>query len=162
MGDRAALESFIRSSQADLWRFIAHCVPANAIDDVVQETYIRALRALPAFQAASSARTWLLAIGRRAAADMHRSIARRTRLQQRLERQPAQVAALPEHISIESSELLQLLDQDRRDAFILTQLMGCTYEEAATICDTELGTIRSRVARARTQLLHAWGATGTQ
>jgi RNA polymerase sigma-70 factor, ECF subfamily len=48
--------------------------------------------------------------------------------------------------------LLAALDQDRRAAFVLTQLPGCSYAEAAAICDCPIGTIRSRVARAREDL----------
>jgi RNA polymerase sigma-70 factor, ECF subfamily len=48
--------------------------------------------------------------------------------------------------------LLDELPDDQRDAFVLTQLMGYRYDEAATICDCPVGTIRSRVARARASL----------
>jgi RNA polymerase sigma-70 factor (ECF subfamily) len=44
------------------------------------------------------------------------------------------------------------LDRPRREAFVLTQLIGLTYEEAAAVCDVPIGTIRSRVARARAEL----------
>lgn len=49
--------------------------------------------------------------------------------------------------------LLKSLDPDRREAFVLTQLLGLTYEEAAQVCGCPVGTIRSRVARARTKLI---------
>jgi DNA-directed RNA polymerase specialized sigma24 family protein len=48
--------------------------------------------------------------------------------------------------------LLAALDPDRRAAFVLTQLLGCSYAEAAAVCDCPIGTIRSRVARAREDL----------
>ena len=48
--------------------------------------------------------------------------------------------------------LVQRLDPDRREAFALTQLAGLSYEEAATIVGCPIGTIRSRVARARGDL----------
>jgi len=48
--------------------------------------------------------------------------------------------------------LLAALDEDRRAAFVLTQLLGCSYAEAAQVCDCPIGTIRSRVARAREDL----------
>ena len=50
------------------------------------------------------------------------------------------------------SELLAALDPDRRAAFVLTQMLGCSYAETAAICGCPVGTIRSRVARAREDL----------
>ena len=47
------------------------------------------------------------------------------------------------------------LDRDRREAFVLTQMLGLTYAEAAEVCGCEVGTIRSRVARGRAQLVAA-------
>ncbi len=52
-------------------------------------------------------------------------------------------------------DLVDALPEERRSAFVLTQVLGCSYEEAATICDVPVGTIRSRVARAREQLATA-------
>jgi RNA polymerase sigma-70 factor (ECF subfamily) len=49
--------------------------------------------------------------------------------------------------------LIQGLDRDQRLAFVLTQVVGCSYAEAAMICDVPIGTIRSRVARARERLV---------
>jgi RNA polymerase sigma-70 factor, ECF subfamily len=57
--------------------------------------------------------------------------------------------------SAELDELLLLLDDDRRAAFVLTQLNGLRYDEAAAVLDVPIGTIRSRVSRAREQLLTA-------
>jgi RNA polymerase sigma-70 factor (ECF subfamily) len=53
----------------------------------------------------------------------------------------------------ELSMLIAELDPDRRAAFVLTQLLGCSYAEAAAICGCPPGTIRSRVARARAGLI---------
>ena len=51
-----------------------------------------------------------------------------------------------------ADELLAALEPSRRAAFVLTQLLGCSYAEAAVACDCPVGTIRSRVARAREDL----------
>jgi RNA polymerase sigma-70 factor (ECF subfamily) len=51
-----------------------------------------------------------------------------------------------------ADDLMAALDPDRRAAFVLTQMLGCSYAEAAAICDCPVGTIRSRVARAREDL----------
>lgn len=56
---------------------------------------------------------------------------------------------------MEIDDLLRGLDSDRREAFVLTQLVGLSYEEAADAIGCPIGTIRSRVARARNQLLEA-------
>jgi RNA polymerase sigma-70 factor (ECF subfamily) len=56
---------------------------------------------------------------------------------------------------------LAALDEDRREAFVLTQLVGLSYAEAADVCRCPVGTIRSRVARARAELVEAFGSGHT-
>jgi RNA polymerase sigma-70 factor (ECF subfamily) len=154
-GDRTALAQAVRASQADVWRLARHLVgPADA-DDVTQDTFVRAWRALPAYRGDAAARTWLLAIARRACADAIRSTIRRRRLVSRVRhdrtrsapdtRDPGSAHAL--HALIED------LDQEQREAFTLTQVVGCSYAEVAAICDVPIGTVRSRVARARERLV---------
>ncbi len=155
-GDRLALSTFIRRTQADVWRFCAHLVDPGAADDLTQEVYERALRALPAFRGDSSARTWLLAITRRTCID---TIRRRTRMRTRAARMRVLAVERSRGIDdgdLELEELLNQLEPDRRSAFVLTQLLGFTYQEAAEVCECPVGTIRSRVARARTDLLEVW------
>jgi RNA polymerase sigma-70 factor (ECF subfamily) len=152
-GDEHALVTGIRQSQADVWRCCAWLVDRDAADDLVQETYLRALRALPAYRAEASGRTWLLAIARRACADALRDRMRRRRQRRRI---PAAVVDRPDASRrVELELLVEALDPDRREAFVLTQLIGCSYEEAAAACDVPIGTIRSRVARARADLVAA-------
>ncbi len=71
LGDRVALGDFVRATQGDVRRFISHLTNADA-DDLSQETYLRAIDALPRFEGRSSARTWLLTIARRVVADQVR------------------------------------------------------------------------------------------
>jgi RNA polymerase sigma-70 factor (ECF subfamily) len=52
-------------------------------------------------------------------------------------------------------QLLRTLDPDRRAALVLTQLLGLSYEEAPEVCGCPVGTIRSRVSRARADLVAA-------
>jgi RNA polymerase sigma-70 factor (ECF subfamily) len=59
--------------------------------------------------------------------------------------------------SVTLQSLLDALDRDRREAFVLTQLVGLSYAEAADVCACPVGTIRSRVARARADLVSAFG-----
>jgi RNA polymerase sigma-70 factor (ECF subfamily) len=54
------------------------------------------------------------------------------------------------------TDLLARLDPDRREAFVLTQLLGLPYAEAAQVAGCPIGTIRSRVARARADLVDAF------
>ncbi|WP_052669404.1 sigma-70 family RNA polymerase sigma factor [Nitriliruptor alkaliphilus] len=149
-GDRLALSSFIRRTQADVWRFCAHLVDPGVADDLTQEVYLRAMRSVPSFRGDSSARTWLLTVARRTAADEIRRRQRRRRLPdpaEGVEPDPAGHHAL--------RALVGELPDDRREAFVLTQILGLSYAEAAEAADVPIGTIRSRVARAREQLVAA-------
>lgn len=147
-GDEAAFEAAVRASQAETWRVVRHLVGVDDADDVTQETYVRAWKALPRFRAESSARTWLLSIARRTAVDALRSRGRRRRL-------PVEAPRPVDGGTTELMDLVEALPAERREAFVLTQVAGCSYAEAAEICNTALGTIRSRVARAREELVEA-------
>ena len=155
-GDPVATAAFIRSTQAEVWRFVASVVDSAAADDLTQETYLRALRALPAFEGRASARTWLFGIARRTCADHIRATVRRRELLNR-----AATLDLGEPTgedpsgSVGAAELLQRLSATQREAFVLTQVLGLSYEEAAQSLDVPIGTIRSRVARARIELVAA-------
>jgi RNA polymerase sigma-70 factor (ECF subfamily) len=133
-----------------VWRLCAQLVSREQADDVTQEVYLRAWRALPSFRGDSSSRTWLLSIARRTCADAVRELRRRRRLMERIE--VNEVAPDPTRaVAVEA--LLADLDPDRRTAFVLTQVLGLSYAEAADICDVPVGTIRSRVARSRADLI---------
>jgi RNA polymerase sigma-70 factor (ECF subfamily) len=156
-GDRTALLHALRAGQADVWRLAYHLAGPDAADDVTQDAFVRAWRALPAFRGDSSARTWLLSITRRACADHVRRSVRRRRMQARLEHETSTRAgggavADPgdEHAV---AALVDDLPDDQREAFVLTQIVGCSYQEAADACGVPIGTIRSRVARAREHLV---------
>ena len=71
-GDRAALTEFIKATQSDVWRLLAHLGGTDRADDLTQETYLRVMGALPRFAARSSAMTWLLSLARRVWADSMR------------------------------------------------------------------------------------------
>jgi len=156
-GDRAASERFIAATQRDVWRFLAHLDSPATADDLTQETYLRALRGLHTFSARSSARAWLLAIARRVVIDqIRRASARRrhTATGDAATIEPPQPAGLPgfdEGIAL--ADLISRLDPDRREAFVLTQVNRLSYAEAAEVCDCPIGTVRSRVARARDDLI---------
>lgn len=152
-GDRGALASFVRRTQDDVWRFCAHLVDPASADDLTQEVYLRVLQAAPRYRGDASARTWLLRIARNVAADEIRGRQRRRRSP--VADVPPTAAAVTSDRADELAmhELLRSLDPDRRTAFVLTQVIGLTYEEAAVAAGTRVGTIRSRVARARAALI---------
>jgi RNA polymerase sigma-70 factor (ECF subfamily) len=160
-GDRDAFGTAIRRGQPDVWRLAAHLVGQGEADDVTQDVFLRAYRSLPSFRAESSGRTWLLAITRHACADVVRSSRRRRRLQDRLFSNHGSDSASSAEGVLGLDQLMLGLDGDRRTAFVLTQVLGCSYAEAADICDTAVGTIRSRVARARMDLLEQMRAADT-
>lgn len=161
-GDRRALEDWVRATQADVWRFVAHLADVGAADDLTQETYLRAFGSLRRFAGRSSSRTWLLSIARRVVVDRFRSASARPKLAdvdweitaERHGARQAEGAAGFEDL-VELRMLLDGLDPERREVLVLTQVLGLTYAEAAEICGCPVGTVRSRIARAREDLLAA-------
>jgi RNA polymerase sigma-70 factor (ECF subfamily) len=155
-GDAAALERFVRATQHDVASLCRHLGDPDSVDDLVQETYQRAFVSLHRFRATGPAKHWLLTIARRTCADGTRRRVRRRRLDQRVTTLARDIEVRPHDSSAaEIDDLLFLLDDDRRAAFVLTQLNGLRYDEAAAMLDVPIGTIRSRVSRAREQLLAA-------
>ena len=151
-GDRVALHAFVRASQADVWRFCAHLVDRDSADDLAQQTYVRALGAASRFRAESSARTWLLAIARRTCADEIRRRQRR-RPRELLTDAPGERPTADPTGATDLQVLVDALEPDRRAAFVLTQQIGLSYHEAAEALEVPIGTVRSRVARAREDLV---------
>jgi len=145
-GDAVSAAAFVRATQADVWRLCAHLSTRDSADDLTQETYARAFASLHRFAGRSSARTWLLSIARRVCADAVRAAVRARSLAP-----PARAATDPAE-AVTLRALLGTLDSKRREAFVLTQLVGLSYAEAADVCGCPVGTIRSRLHRGR-QLL---------
>lgn len=157
-GDREALSEFIRRTQADVWHFTSRLSHPGLADDLTQETYLRVLSALPAFEGRSSARVWLLAIARRVVVDRIRHESARPRLSGGASLQDVTDSlrtSIHPSSDLEVADLLGVLEPDRRAALVLTQLLGFSYAEAAEIAGCAVGTIRSRVARARAELVAA-------
>ena len=143
-----ATAAFVAATWDDVWRLCAHLGDRDRADDLTQETYLRVLRSLRSFRGDSPVRPWLFSIERRVVAD---DIAAR----QRRRREPVGSARdVPDHQgSVVLESLLETLDPDRRLAFVLTQVLGYAYADAAEVCGCPVGTIRSRVARAREDLV---------
>jgi RNA polymerase sigma-70 factor (ECF subfamily) len=161
VGDPLAAAALVRATQSDVWRLCAALGDRQSADDLTQETYLRAFAALHRFEGRSSVRTWLLSIARRVCADAVRSRRRRRLSLVREERELETLVSAPDGDPVAEgaavSDLLARLDADRREAFVLTQLLGLPYAEAAEVAGCPVGTIRSRVARARADLVDSLG-----
>ncbi len=156
-GDPLAAAALVRATQADVWRLCVALGDRQSADDLTQETYLRAFASLHRFEGRSSVRTWLLSIARRVCADAVRS-RRRRRLtlvgeERDLELLGPVAGGDPVADGASMTDLLARLDRDRREAFVLTQLLGLPYAEAAEVAGCAVGTIRSRVARGRADLI---------
>ncbi|MGX5181626.1 sigma-70 family RNA polymerase sigma factor [Streptomyces avermitilis] len=158
-GDPDAVDRFVRALHPDVVRYITHLSADRQLaDDLAQDTFLRALGSLHRFEGRSSARTWLLSIARRTVIDNVRYTAARPRLCDTddwtvwAERaQPSGLPGFDDGVAL--LDLLDALPAERREAFVLTQLTGLPYEEAAEASGCPVGTIRSRVARARATLV---------
>jgi RNA polymerase sigma-70 factor, ECF subfamily len=149
-GDEPAFAAFIRATYRPVWTVCAQLAgPADA-DDAAQETFLAAWQALPSFRGEASAKTWLLVIARRTALRVAR---RRRRWLELADAHPRAPLAAQGESPGTLQDLLSEMDIERKMALVLTQVIGLTYAEAATVCDCPIGTIRSRVARARAELL---------
>ncbi|MET4927009.1 sigma-70 family RNA polymerase sigma factor [Streptomyces sp. PSRA5] len=162
LGDRRAAELFVRATYDDVRRFVAHLsADVRGADDLTQETYLRALASLARFAGRSCARVWLLAIARRVVVDRYRRAAARPRIADTADWVTVADRAQPRHLpgfeeSVALSDALAAMDPGRRQAFVLTRLLGLSYAEAADALGCPVGTIRSRVARARRDLAAVW------
>lgn len=152
-GDEEALDVLVERTVSDVRRYCAHMLGADLADDLTQATYVRALRSMRSYRGESSARTWLIGIARHVCLDELRSRQRRQRLVARLRAQPSPSSTPADTGSIELRQAVETLSPDRREAFVLTQLLGFGYEDAAEVAGCPVGTIRSRVSRARADLL---------
>lgn len=158
-GDRDAAAQFIGATQHRVRRFLAALISPAEADDLAQETYLRAMRSLPSFAARSSALTWLLGIARRVAVDHVRTASARPRtvpMSDSYDTPDASRGGFDRQVVLE--RLIAALPADRREAFVATQVLGLSYAEAAEVCGCPVGTIRSRVARAREDLVAAVNA----
>lgn len=152
-GDDVAVRALVRATQPAIWRLCSSLGSPTAAEDLVQDTYVRAFRSLDRYRGESPVLPWLLAIARHVCADHVRSQVRQRRLVDRLV--SYHDGSHARHDANHVDELVQQLDPDRREAFVLTQVVGLSYEDAAAALGCPIGTIRSRVARARADLMAA-------
>jgi RNA polymerase sigma-70 factor (ECF subfamily) len=148
-----SVQAFIKATERDVRAFCLVVGRATETDDLVQETFIRAVVGLSTFRGESSARSWLLGIARHVCADDHRSSKRQLAIVDRVRHTPSAHTGTPHDGALALHWLLYELERDQLEAFVLTQVQGLSYAETAQVCECAIGTIRSRVSRARARLV---------
>ena len=163
-GDRGARTAVVRRYQRPVFALLSRMLGADrqVIEDLAQETFIRVLGALPGFDRSRRERmlTWILTIASRLALDHLRNRGKH--------RDPSQVPGGvpvvipgPDQMADRRAlgrALVQAVDAlppAYRAAFLLRELHGLTYDEIAEGLEVDLGTVRSRLARARALLQRA-------
>jgi RNA polymerase sigma-70 factor, ECF subfamily len=157
-GDVRAFETLVRLYQADVWRLTYHLVKNRSLaDDITQDAFLRAFRFLPRFRGDAKFSTWLFAIARNCALDELRRAGRRRTLEDELERVGERRATDPGS-RIEVREAVAALALDLKEPLVLIDMFGLSYSQVGAILGLPLGTVKSRVHRARNlladQLLH--------
>jgi RNA polymerase sigma-70 factor (ECF subfamily) len=133
---------------------VSLCGNVDRADDLVQETLVRALSNIDSFRPGTNLTAWLFTILRNHFRSEYRKRRREVedvdgRHTDGLRSQPEQMGHLD---IVELRAALMKLPPDQREAVVLVGASGFSYEEAAEICQCAVGTIKSRVNRARTRL----------
>ncbi|NGY04438.1 RNA polymerase sigma factor RpoE [Solimonas terrae] len=162
-GDQRAFELLVRKYQHKIVQLVSRLVGDGDAPDVAQETFIRAYRALNGFRGQSAFYTWLYRIGINTAKNYLVSRSRRP-ADQDIDVADAELYGHTEHLSdMETPEASLLTEEirnavadtiaklppDLRKAITLRELEGLSYEEIAEVMDCPIGTVRSRIFRAR-------------
>jgi RNA polymerase sigma-70 factor (ECF subfamily) len=156
-GDLRAFESLVRDYQADVWRFAYHLTHNRATaEDVTQEAFLRAYRGLASYKGQAKFTSWLLRIARNCAIDSYRKTRRETPTPPDPDA-PADRAvsgpAAEERVRI--NEAIRRLPVPLREPFVVIEVLGFSYQEASTILGLRVGTVKSRMHRARAALIQA-------
>lgn len=156
-GDLDGFAALVRRYQADVWRLGFHLVGDAALaDDVAQDAFVRAFRFLPRYRGESRFSTWLFTITRNCALDELRRAGRQRRLHDDLDALAA--PSRSDHgVRLEVREALGELPRELREPVVLIDMFGVSYGEVAAMLEVPLGTIKSRVHRARALLSRALG-----
>jgi RNA polymerase sigma-70 factor (ECF subfamily) len=164
-GDKQAFELLVEKYQRKLARLLSRFIrdPAE-VEDVTQEAFIKAYRALPAFRGDSAFYTWLYRIGINTAKNYLMAMGRRAPTSTEIEAEEAEGYEegeqlrdinTPESLLL-SSEIAQTvnatiekLPEELRKAIEMREIEGKSYEEIAQAMNCPIGTVRSRIFRAR-------------
>ena len=163
-GDKSAFDVLVLRYQQKVLKLVARYVrDAMEAEDVTQEAFIKAYRALPAFRGDSAFYTWLYRIAINTAKNALVSSKRRP-LDYDLDLQDGSQQELharlrddatPEHLLLTEeiratvNDAMAELPEDLRTAVVLREIDGLSYEEIAAAMDCPVGTVRSRIFRAR-------------
>ena len=164
-GDKQAFGMLVEKYQRKLGRLLSRFIrDPSEVEDVTQEAFIKAYRALPAFRNESAFYTWLYRIGINTAKNHLASLGRRAPTSTELDVEDAenredgtslQDLNTPESLLL-SKEIAQTvnatmagLPEELRTAIQLREMEGMSYEDIARIMDCPIGTVRSRIFRAR-------------
>jgi len=151
-GDQRAFSTLCEGLLDDIWRYCWSLTgDRHLADEATQETFARATTAISRYRGDAPVRLWFVVLARRSvghAIEHHRR---------------APEPATPEHLphadrtaAVELTELIEALTPEMREPLILTQVLGFSYADAAAALDVPIGTIRSRVFRARATLVESW------
>jgi len=164
-GDKHAFELLVAKYQRKLGRLLSRFIrDAAEIEDVTQEAFIKAYRALPSFRGDSAFYTWLyrigintaknylVAMGRRAPTTTEFDIADAENFEdsdQLKDVNTPENELMSKQIANTVNQTLQELPDELRTAITLREIEGLSYEDIATIMGCPIGTVRSRIFRAR-------------
>lgn len=147
-GDLNAFEDLVRWCQPDVWRVVRSIVrDRDMADDVTQDTFVRAFRFLGSFAFRSKFSTWLFTIARRCSMD---ALGKRSRL---ADAEPPDVPVADASERTEITAAIDALPEKWREPFLLIEVFGLSYAEAAEVMRVRPGTIKSRMHRARGALM---------
>jgi RNA polymerase sigma-70 factor (ECF subfamily) len=164
-GDKRAFEMLVMKYQRKLGRLLSRLVrdPAE-VEDVTQEAFIKAYRALPGFRGDSAFYTWLYRIAINTAKNYLVAMGRRAPTSTSFDHEEAESfedaeglrnSSTPEdeligkQIANTVNRAMEALPEDLRTAITLREIEGLSYEEIANVMNCPIGTVRSRIFRAR-------------
>jgi RNA polymerase sigma-70 factor (ECF subfamily) len=161
-GDTECFGQLVLKYQDRLFNGLARMLgSASDADDVLQESFLQAFRKLSTFRESSSFYTWIYRIAINAAINLRRRERRsltlsdyaqfNERLTTGAEQSPARPLEQSEEIR-ELQESLNQLSDEHRNILVLREIEGMSYEDISAILDMPIGTVRSRLHRARMQL----------
>ena len=164
-GDKRAFELLVEKYQRKLARLISRLVrDPGEVEDVTQEAFVKAYRALPSFRGDSAFYTWLYRIGINTAKNYLVALGRRAPTSTEVEAEEAEgyesgellrdintpeSLLLSKEIGTTVNAAIESLPEELRSAIQLRELEGMSYEEIAKLMDCPIGTVRSRIFRAR-------------